>query len=71
MRRPARVMEKIAKMLESGNEAQFEAYMDKLTAEELKACLKYARLVQALMLDGLARLESQKKIIVPESKVIQ
>lgn len=71
MRRPARIMEKIAKMLESGNETQFESYMERLTAEELKACLKYAQAVQALMLDGLARLEAQKKIIVPESKVIQ
>ena len=70
MRKPSKIMSNIAKFLDDNNQTGFESYLDRLTEEEMKKVLQYASGIQALMLDGLARKEQEKKIVVPDSKIV-
>lgn len=66
MRKPAYIMEKVAKLLEKGDESKFIDFMDGLTEDEIKTTLRFSLAVQDLMMDALARVESNKSLILPQ-----
>ena len=70
MRKPAKIMSNIAKFLDDNDQVGFENYLDKLNEDEMKKVLQYANGIQALMMDGLARKEQEKNIVVPDSKIV-